>query len=402
MPTLAQLRTEILGRLPSETHRSLFSLVELESRKDGTVIVRIPNGVDALDESWDVAKEVIERHRLKARRADKYATIEDLKDLLGRVHWLWKSWLPFGFLTLLVGEPGGGKSMVALDFARIVTRAATWPQETVNTDPGCVIWVETEAGQQLLMERSEAMNTDRKQIFIPSFDGDILTQPDLMEPGHQERITNLVKVKHPALVVVDSLGGAHTRGENKIEEVRPLLAYLAQLARDEDVAVVMVHHLRKRSMNEDLVVTLDRVRGSSGITAFARSIIAIERMRGDNGSMVKVIKTNLCRPPAPLIAKMSYDANENVSRIDYSPWEAPTPKKTKRDKAVEWIFSYLMTNGKVSLKSLIEAALPEGYTRAMIYNARSALGDSIAVEGTGNSATWELVAPINPLTETEE
>lgn len=398
MPTLDRLRTEILERLPSETHRSLFSLVDLEGRKDGYVLVRVPNGVDALEESLLAVAEVMEKHRLKWKRADKYATIEDLDDLLGRVKWIWRRWIPFGFLTLLVGEPGGGKSMVALDWARIITQAAMWPLETTKAEPGCIVWVETEAGQQLLMERSKAMGVVRNQVFIPSFEGDILSQPDLMDPKHQERITTLVKVKHPTLVVVDSLGGAHTRGENKIEEVRPLLAYLAQLARDEDVGVAMVHHLRKRSMNEDLVVTLDRVRGSSGITAFARSIVAIERMK-EGGSLLRVIKTNLCRPPSAIVARMTYDDAENVKQIDYSPWETPVQKKTKKERCSEWIWEYLLANGKVTLHKLIEDALPEGYTRTMIYNAREALGDSVVVEGSGKSVSWEIAEPVNPFEE---
>jgi hypothetical protein len=49
--------------------------------------------------------------------------------LLGRlarrpVEWLWPLRVPLGKLTLLVGDPGCGKSLLALDMAARVTRGA--------------------------------------------------------------------------------------------------------------------------------------------------------------------------------------------------------------------------------------------------------------------------------------
>jgi len=43
------------------------------------------------------------------------------------VDWLWPGRIPIGKVTLLVGDPGVGKSLVALDIAARVTRGAPWP-----------------------------------------------------------------------------------------------------------------------------------------------------------------------------------------------------------------------------------------------------------------------------------
>jgi len=43
------------------------------------------------------------------------------------VNWLWPGRVPSGKLTLVAGDPGLGKSLVALDIAARVTRGLPWP-----------------------------------------------------------------------------------------------------------------------------------------------------------------------------------------------------------------------------------------------------------------------------------
>ncbi|MCI0726797.1 MAG: AAA family ATPase, partial [Chloroflexi bacterium] len=41
----------------------------------------------------------------------------DLDERLDPVQWDWPGWLPRGFLTILAGEPGTGKSLLCLRLA---------------------------------------------------------------------------------------------------------------------------------------------------------------------------------------------------------------------------------------------------------------------------------------------
>ncbi len=50
------------------------------------------------------------------------------------VEWLWPGKIPIGKVTLLIGDPGLGKSLVALDVASRVTRGAGWPEEERQGD----------------------------------------------------------------------------------------------------------------------------------------------------------------------------------------------------------------------------------------------------------------------------
>src|SRR5689334_20348220 len=48
------------------------------------------------------------------------------------IDWLWPRRIPLGAVTLLVGDPGLGKSLLALDIATRVSNAAPWPDECTH------------------------------------------------------------------------------------------------------------------------------------------------------------------------------------------------------------------------------------------------------------------------------
>ncbi|HKZ42659.1 MAG TPA: AAA family ATPase, partial [Candidatus Hodarchaeales archaeon] len=84
----------------------------------------------------------------------KIATAADLASKLPTIRWLWPGWLPIGFVTILAGNPGVGKSMCALELARSVIEPADWPDRVKGpTNQGYVLWCDTESSQALLSER---------------------------------------------------------------------------------------------------------------------------------------------------------------------------------------------------------------------------------------------------------
>jgi len=54
-----------------------------------------------------------------------------------RVNWLWPGRVPMGKVTLLVGDPGQGKSLLSLDVAARVTTGAAWPEAPRTAEGGC-------------------------------------------------------------------------------------------------------------------------------------------------------------------------------------------------------------------------------------------------------------------------
>src|SRR5947207_14663595 len=54
------------------------------------------------------------------------------------IQWLWPGRIPLGNVTLLVSDPGAGKSLVALDIAARVSRGAPWPDQCSRHTPCAV------------------------------------------------------------------------------------------------------------------------------------------------------------------------------------------------------------------------------------------------------------------------
>jgi len=260
-------------------------------------------------------------------------TVEYLDEQFPETTWLWSGWIPRGYVTLLTGTPGVGKSGLALALARAYLTGGQWPDGTAveGGDPARrrVLWLETEDSHGILRDRCRAWQVPKKQVLL--WGSDALARPDLDRRDTAETLREVVADNGVGLVILDTLAGAHYQDENSAN-IKRTLHTLTSLAQSRDVAVVALHHLRKRQQAEADGITLDRVRGSSAIAAAARVVMAAWRP-GDRGSDVcfEIIKSNLGAAPPPVIS--SLDDSGPTFRPAGGEHEAPTspPKPTDQD-----------------------------------------------------------------------
>lgn len=385
---------KLLDKKLNPTDKSLLPLLEFEARKDH-VIVRMPHGVISLESLWGKICSIATESSISISQAGTYATADELDDVLGNIEWLWPNWIPLGFITLLVGEPGIGKTMVAVDFARMLTKGIEFP-ESKGSSCSCreqnVVWIDAEAGHQILRERLISFGVNRARVYLPVIDGDLLSQPDFTNEDHRRVVENLIAAKQPRMLVLDSLGGSNRRGENKVEEVRPLLEYLAKLAQCENLSVLILHHLNKGSPdNVGIDLNQDRIRGSTAIPAFSRSIIGASAGIKEHEIKLAVIKSNLARLSKPLRVESLANEKGLVTQLNYSPYTPPAPKKTKKESCADWIMEQLGSRcgDPYPLKDLIDLGIANGFAHSTIYSAKEQLGDRITVTGTGRQAFWQ-------------
>src|SRR4051812_6408341 len=85
------------------------------------------------------------------------------------VRWLWEGRIPFGKVTILEGDPGVGKSTMALDLAARVSRGAGMPATRGTSDEapaGTVIIYSGDDGlSDTVRPRLEAAGADVRKIW---------------------------------------------------------------------------------------------------------------------------------------------------------------------------------------------------------------------------------------------
>jgi len=391
---------KILNNELSAEQKKLLPFISMESQKN-YVQFRVPEGIFELETLWKQIKVISKKNNLNAKRYNTFATAAELSELLSDIRFLWQNWIPYGMVTLLIAQPGLGKSAIALDLIKRVTEGSPMPLNNVAEAPCNVVWVEAENAQQILMQRIGTMNIQANKIYMPIIDGSILNTPKLNNESHRNEIRRIVEAKKPSLLVIDSLGGAKDGGENKVEEVKPFFDFITALARDsEKLAIVLIHHFNKGS-DENSVVKLNKVRGSSLISAACRSIIALEQPR-PNEIKMELIKSNVASPQKSLSLKMLFDENKQLTGIRYGEY-TPAPKvKSKTQKCAEWLTDILSaSNAPIRVKDIIEKGKEQNFTKQNIYSAKKYLGETIYSQGTKNMSYWNFVSDSDAIKQIE-
>jgi len=365
-----------------------FNIVEQGNK----IVFRMPATFFSLEELWLEIESIAKSEGIEVCRHDLYATVEELDSILTNIDWLWQGFLPKGFMTLIAGEPGIGKSLFALYLAKVIVGGLTFPMSGTKCKKAPVLWIDTEMKQQLLALRSKSMGLDRSQIYIPAIRGNLLAKFDASVKEDVDHIISIIEDKQPALMVVDSLGHSHSRGENRIEEMRPVMDLFTTIARNYRMSVIVVHHLNKGKEGESTEISLTRVRGSTDIVATPVVILALEKGSEENSIKVRQIKNNIGKQQSPMAVHLEYhDDGETIRDLSFKEYIPPASKKTKKEMCADWVYSILQENKKgIALVELVRIGEGLGFTRGNIYSAREVLGERIHFTGTGRESFWHL------------
>ena len=313
--------------------------------------------------------------------------------------WLWLDWIPFGYLTVLAGRPGVGKSQLALAFAAAAMGKQPWPDlgkskydELEDKRSDVVVWIDTEGSQPMLFERCQKRGLPDTKIrwpLDPQQEGNPTPSWKLDDDRQWKIFTEYVDAWRPRLVVVDSLSGA-VKGDENSSDMRFILQRLAEFARDHQTAILATHHAKKSNGPgpAKVIEDIDRLRGSSTIAQFARSIIAIDQPSDDDTRLrVRVIKSNLAKIPPAIGATLDQDS----MWFDSTPPEVPKPV-TNRSEATAFLIEALQ-GGKVPYRDLEADAKGRGIPVAALRSAARDL--QVRKDKAGAAGTpwlWSLPA----------
>lgn len=173
------------------------------------------------------------------------------------------------------GEPKCCKSFLALDLAVAVASGKPCLRRYPVHQPGPVLLFAAEDGLHIVRQRIAGICA-AAEADIGALPLHVITTPSIRLDLalDQQRLRDTVAQLRPRLLVLDPFVRLHRIDENAASEVAPLLAFLRQLERQLQTAVLLVHHARKGAGH---LRAGQALRGSSELHAWGDSNLYLQR-----------------------------------------------------------------------------------------------------------------------------
>lgn len=218
-----------------------------------------------------------DRKGQKARRGSKFLTASALEGVpIPERHWLVQDLIPSGTVTLLYGDGGTGKSLIALQLAAASALGRPWIGRSVSA--GTAVFISAEDDQDELHRRlasvtasEEVSFADLDRLTIRSLAGEdallagLDTRTGILWPTDLfAEIDAFVAEVRPVVLVLDTLADLFPGNENDRTQARQFIGFLKGLAIRHECAVVLLAHPSMSGLQSGS--------GTSGSTGWSNSV----------------------------------------------------------------------------------------------------------------------------------
>jgi len=310
-----------------------------------------------------------------------------------RTHWVWYPYIPLGKITILAGDPGMGKSTIAIDLVSRISQGTFLPSGARTISGTCLIASAEDAPEDTITPRLIASQANLKRVGIMrevKIDGE---DHYLSFPRDLSRLRDAVVSKGARILVIDPLNAFLEKGTDtyKDQDIRLILAPLESIAEETGVSILIVAHLNKKEDSSALY----RVGGSIGFIGAARSVLAVGTSQKDNIRVLYSLKSNLAKRAPSLAYEMKQVRKERQNptdwlgedkiisntirwrgEVDFDPLKGPMSVNDQRkiEMEAESFLHQMITDSEVDTDDLFREARQAGLSRAQLNAVKTKVG----------------------------
>lgn len=321
---------------------------------------------------------------------------------LEQVRWLWPGRVPLGKLTILDGDPGMGKSLIALDLAARVSTGKTMPDGTgsdLERPHGVVLLTAEDDLGDTIRPRLEAAGADLERVLALPRISDGVNGDRLPTLADLDVIEAAIGQVDAALLIVDPLMAylPPTNDSHRDQDVRRTLAPLAALAARTGAATLCIRHLNKTGGGNPLY----RGGGSIGIIGAARAgLLAAKDPSQPEGDrrVLAVTKSNLAVSAPALayrvdgsggVASVVWEGQSDHSAEALLAIRGSPEEQSALEEAMQFLLEVL-AQGPVAAQQVLAEARGAGIKERTLRRAKSSLGVGAQKSGFAEGWAWEL------------
>jgi hypothetical protein len=318
------------------------------------------------------------------------------------VDWIWPPYLPCDMLTMLSGEPGTGKTYIALAFAAALTAGripgTNGPEGAGVVPPANVLYLSAEnSPERILRPRFDLMHGDPERFHVlhAKVSGDSSdVKRSRVQLTDLDVLVKAIKQTEAPLVIIDPIQ-SYLNGDISPATARRTMDALAHMAQLHRCCILLIRHLSKARTGRALAHGL----GAVDLSGMVRSELLAGCSPDAPGERALVhVKSNVTRIGPALGYTIEADGRfcwTGESALSAPALLVPEKNVIEHPGALEEAEDFLrqqLTEYHPTVKRIMENALIMGISKSTLKRAKTRLG-VIARKENSTFGSWYWYLP---------